>query len=73
MTFAVSEIDGRDHAVVNVFTFDDAEEIRFDVSSTDFDGETVEERLKRRARNWIPNVSVSFRPKRDSQGSGIES
>jgi hypothetical protein len=60
MTFAVSEIGGRDHAVVNVFTFDDAEAMSFDISSTDFDGETVEERLERRARNWIPNVSVSF-------------
>jgi hypothetical protein len=60
MTFAVSEIEGRRYAVVNVFTFDDAEAMIFDISSTDFDGETVEERLERRARNWIPNVSVSF-------------
>jgi hypothetical protein len=61
MTFAVSEIDGRDYAVVNVFTFDRAEAMDFDVSSTDFDGETVENRLQRRARNWIPNVAVSVR------------
>jgi hypothetical protein len=66
MTFAVSEINGRDHAVVNVFTFDDAEAMEFDISSTDFDGETVDQRLRRRARNWIPSVSVSF----ESQQSG---
>jgi hypothetical protein len=64
MTFAVSEIDGREYAVVNVFTFDDAEAMEFDVSSTDFDGETVEERLRRRVHNWIPNVRISLRSKR---------
>jgi hypothetical protein len=64
LTFAVSEIDGRSYAVVNVFTFDDAEAMEFDVSSTDFDGETVDQRLRRRARNWIPNVNVSFPSKR---------
>ena len=65
-TFAVSRIEGRDFAVVNVFTFDDAEGMDFDISSTDFDGETVDERLQRRARNWIPDVSVSFLSKGDS-------
>ena len=63
MTFAVSEIDGHRYAVVNVFTFDEAEAMEFDVSSTDFDGETVEERLKRRARNWIPKVVIAIPPK----------
>ena len=66
MTFAVSEIDDRLYAVVNVLSFDDAEAMEFDVSSTDFDGETVEERLERRARNWIPKVSISFSANRDS-------
>jgi hypothetical protein len=64
--FAVSEIEGRDYAVVNVFTFDDAESMRFDVSATDFDAETVEERLRRRAHNWIPDVIISFHSKRQS-------
>ena len=31
-----------------------------------FDGETVDQRLRRRAQNWIPNVKVSFSSKRDS-------
>ena len=65
MTFAVSQINGRDHAVVNVSTLDDAEAMSFDLSSTDFDGETVDERLERRARNWIPNVNISFSRNRD--------
>jgi hypothetical protein len=64
MTFAVSNIDGRDYAVVNVFTFDDSEAMEFEVSSTDFDGETIEERLTRRARNWIPAVSISISSRR---------
>jgi len=68
MTFAISDIDGRNHAAVNVFTFDDADAMEFDVSSTDFDGETVDERLERRARNWIPSVSISFLSEQDGQG-----
>jgi len=63
MTFAVSEIDGRQYAVVNVFTFDNSEQMDFDVSRTDFEGETVDQRLRRRAQNWIPDVRVSFRSK----------
>ena len=66
VTFAVSEIDGRRCAVVNVFTFDDSDAMEFDVLSTDFDGETVDQRLRRRARNWIPDVNISFSSKRDS-------
>jgi len=60
MAFAISEIEGRLHAVVNVLTFDDAETMEFDVSSTDFDGEDIDQRLSRRSRNWIPDVIVTF-------------
>ena len=60
MAFAISEIEGRLHAVVNVLTFDDAETMEFDVSSTDFDGEDIDQRLSRRSRNWIPDVIVQF-------------
>jgi hypothetical protein len=67
MTFAVSEIDGVDHAVVNVLTFDDAETMEFDILSTDFDGETVDKRLQRRARNWIPNVTVAIESRQSGQ------
>ena len=65
MTFAVSEIDGRQYAVVNVYTFDDSDMMEFDFSCTDFDGETVDQRLQRRARNWIPDVHISFPSKRE--------
>jgi hypothetical protein len=61
MTFATSEIDGQLRAVVNVWTFDQAENMRFEVASTDFDGESVDRRLQRRARNWIPRVKISVR------------
>jgi hypothetical protein len=64
MTFAVSEIDGRQYAVVNVYAFDDSDRMEFDVSCTDFDGETVDQRLRRRALNWIPDVDISFSSKR---------
>ena len=59
---AISEIDGRDRAVVNVRTIDASENLEFEVSPTDFDGESTTERLGRRARNWIPDVRfVPFR------------
>jgi hypothetical protein len=60
MVFATSEIDGRLYAVVNVLTFNDAQEMVVDVSATDFDGEGVDQRLTRRARNWIPDVDIRF-------------
>ena len=58
MTFAVSDIDGQLRAVVNVWTFDEAENMQFEVASTDFDGESVDQRLERRSRNWIPSVRI---------------
>ena len=63
MPFATSEIEGQLRAVVNVWTFDDAEDMEFEVAATDFDGETVEYRLQRRARNWIPTVRISIEAK----------
>ena len=68
LPFATSEIDGRLYAVVNVLTFDEAGSMDFDISSTDFDGETREERLRRRARNWIADISVSFSSNSNSYG-----
>jgi len=70
MTFAVSEIDGRHYAVVNVLNFDNSEQMDFDVSRTDFEGETVDQRLRRRARNWIPDVVISFASKRTTDHQG---
>ena len=57
--FATSLIDGRLYAVVNVNTFRTVDRTRFRPAVTNFDGETAPARLERRARTWIPNVTVS--------------
>ena len=59
LTFAASRIDGREHAVVNVNTFEDVADRELISRVTDFEGETVAERLGRRKRTWIPNVAIS--------------
>ena len=56
--FATSEIDSVLHAVVNVNTFEGIDPAVFVRRVTDFEGETTEERLGRRHRNWTPNVKV---------------
>ena len=53
------EIDGQLYAVVNVNTFTKAPGFRFSTSTTDFDGEGMDDRIARRKRNWIPNVVVA--------------
>jgi hypothetical protein len=52
-------IDGRDYAVVNVNTLDDAT-IRIDHAPVSFDGEDESRRLQRRKERWIG--SVRFQP-----------
>ena len=54
--FVSSDIGGRQYAVVNVNTFENADRFSRVASSVDFDGEGVDSRLERRARNWIPSV-----------------
>lgn len=51
-------IDGREYAVVNVNTFDEIEDPGFDLdlSDSDFEGESLDERLARRAARWIGTV-----------------
>ena len=46
------------HAVVNVNALDSGA-FELEHSTTDFDGEEIEDRLARRRRNWIPNVTIS--------------
>ncbi len=53
-----SMIEDTIHAVVNVRSFDDVDPAEFEIAKTDFDGETTEDRLARRQRNWISDVSV---------------
>ena len=57
--FVISEIAGKQYAVVNVKSFEKLGELSFSSSSTSFDGEGVGDRLERRKRNWIPNVRIS--------------
>jgi len=57
--FVTSEIEGSVFAVVNVNTFDAVDPTALDSSVTDFDGELREDRLARRSRTWIRNVTIS--------------
>ena len=56
--FVTSKIQGKTYAVVNVNTFEDVNPEALVSSVTDFDGESIDERLQRRARNWIPQVTI---------------
>lgn len=51
-----SRIDGRDYAVVSVNALEDVPVSMLDRAASSFDGEGTEERLARRARNWIGDV-----------------
>jgi hypothetical protein len=57
--FVTSAIDERLYAVVNANTFEGIDLASLKRSSTNFDGEGVGERLERRRRNWIADVSIS--------------
>ncbi len=57
--FVISEIQDKTYAVVNVHTFEDVNSEEFVSSVTDFNGETIDGRLQRRARNWIPRVTIA--------------
>jgi hypothetical protein len=50
-------IDGARYAVVNANTFDDVEKSQLVEAASDFEGETAENRLARRRRNWTPEVA----------------
>lgn len=50
-------MEGTRYAVLNSTTFDNVESSQLAQSATDFDGETKEERLARRRRNWTPEAT----------------
>jgi len=54
-----SEIDGRLYAVVNVNCFENVDRDRLDFAGADFDGEGTDDRLARRQRNWIGEVTIA--------------
>jgi hypothetical protein len=49
-------IAGARYAVVNVNTFDDCDRSQLVEATADFEGETPENRLARRRRNWTPEA-----------------
>ncbi|ROU05345.1 GFA family protein [Lysobacter enzymogenes] len=55
---AVSRIEGRLYAVVNVNTFEGFDPARIQSAPASLDGETESARLARRQRNWIGEVEI---------------
>ena len=55
---ALCEIAGELKAVLNIATLDEVESLKFDAGDSDFDGESREQRMDRRASRWIGNVLV---------------
>ena len=49
-------IEGTRYAVVNANTFDNVDRYQLVETATDFEGETTENRLARRRRNWTPEA-----------------
>ncbi len=56
---AISEIEGKIYAVVNGRCFEDFDFSTADSTKHDFDGEACDERLDRRSKRWIPNVTLT--------------
>jgi hypothetical protein len=50
-------IEGIRYAVFNVNTFDDVERSQLAATAVSFEGETTENRLARRRRNWTPEAA----------------
>jgi hypothetical protein len=55
---ATCVLEGTRYAVVNVNTFDDVDRSQLVETATDFEGETTENRLARRGRNWTPEAAA---------------
>ena len=56
LPIATCMIEGTRYAVVNVNTFDGVDRSQLVETATDFEGETMENRLARRRRNWTPEA-----------------
>ncbi len=57
--FVTSNIDGHEYAVVNVNAFENTSALKLRSSVSDFEAETLADRLQRRKRTWIQDVSIS--------------
>jgi hypothetical protein len=64
---ALCEIDGRLQAVVNINTLENVTPAALQRTATHFDAESVESRLARRKRTWIPKVHVMEGGKAEQQ------
>lgn len=53
---ATCDMDGRRYAVINIGTFDNVASEEMTAQPTDFEGETVEDRMARHKRNWTPEA-----------------
>ena len=60
------ELDGKRYAVVNANTFENVPRAEFQIAATDFEGETTEDRLSRRRRNWMPEAASAAPAGRDA-------
>ena len=54
-----SAIDGKLYAVVNVNTFENVDRALLRHTSSTVEGENTDDRLARRKRNWIANVTLT--------------
>jgi hypothetical protein len=57
--FVTSEIANHVYAVVNVNALEDVDPTRLSRAAANFEGEALEFRLARRARNWIADVQIA--------------
>jgi hypothetical protein len=55
----ICTIENTRYAVFNVNTFDDAARAQVVTTASDFEGETTDNRLARRRRNWTPESGIS--------------
>ena len=56
---ALCEIGDELKAVLNIATLDDFDNLSFEHSGSDFDGESTGQRLERRAARWIAHVIIN--------------
>jgi hypothetical protein len=56
-----SSVDGRTYAVVSVNAFDNVDAARLKRTPASFDGESEGDRLARRQRHWIGNVTFTVK------------
>jgi len=62
MVFAMSDLDGRNHAVVNANTLEVNCHGTAEPVTKDYGGESPQERRERRKHTWIPTVSFASAP-----------